>query len=147
MSFTYDPSTPLGQVRLYIGDTVSTNAVLTDADINGLLAVYTSPISTAVALCYALAGKYSRAVSFSVEGLSISNSQKSDHYLNLAKELRYLVGSDGGADPAGLGGVGAIGDAFVGGTSQGEMTSVDEDTDRTESAFEVGKFDEKRSER
>lgn len=50
MSYTYDPETPLGQVRLYIGDTDVTNAEWTDAELGVLLAQAGSNVYAAAAL-------------------------------------------------------------------------------------------------
>lgn len=143
MSFTYDPSTDLGKVRLYLGDTNVSSPALTDEDINALLPTFLSPLTTAIALARALAGKYARSVSFSVEGLSISNSAKADHYLALAESLTKMVGADTDGSPGGIGGVGAVGEAFVGGVSLGEMEAVEADLDRTPSEFAVGKNDDR----
>lgn len=118
-------------VRLLVGDADSSNYQLTDDQIAALTDQYSSTSLAAAAVADALAGKYSRSVTFSVEGLSIQNSQKSANYRALAQRLRAnaILTDDG-----------ALG-ASVLGISKSEMDTVDDDPDRTPSRFKVGMSD------
>lgn len=133
MTWTYDTSlaTDLAKVRLYIGDINTSSQLYSDEEINAMITIHGSVLLTAAALCDSLAAKFSRSVSFSVEGLSISNSEKSDNYRKLAAILRARASSDSGA----------FGPAFVGGISIAAMDAVDSDTDRTPSQVKTGIHD------
>jgi len=39
ITFTYDPTTPLGKTRLYAQDTVTANAIFTDEELNAFLTI------------------------------------------------------------------------------------------------------------
>lgn len=133
MSATYDPTLPTDRdlVRRLIGDVDMSNALISDEEINALLTRIGSAYLTAATLADGLAGQYAKSVSFSVEGLSISNTQKYEHFLGLAARLRSQATlADGG-----------LGTPFVGGVSKGEMQSVDDDTDKEPNRFKVGNMD------
>lgn len=118
-------------VRLLVGDTDASNYLFTDGQIATLTAGFSSSTLAAATVADALAAKFSRSVTFSVEGLSIQNSQKAANYRALAQRLRaQAVLTDDGA----LG-------ASVLGTSKSEMDAVDDNTDRTPSRFKVGMSD------
>lgn len=128
-------------IRLYLGDTDPSNELVSDESIDLLWGVALDPVNhklIAADLAMHLAGKYSKSVSFSVEGLSISSSQKAEAYRQLAEDLRDSASAD---DITNTGASTTPGDPFVGGVSLGEMQSVDDDTDRTPSSFKVGMHD------
>jgi hypothetical protein len=118
-------------VRLLVGDADPDNQMLTDDQVALVTAQFSSSTLAAAAVADALAGKFSRSVTFSVEGLSIQNSQKAANFRALAQRLRAnAVLTDDGA----LG-------ASVLGISKSQMETVDEDTDRNPSRFKVGMSD------
>lgn len=118
-------------VRLLVGDADDSNQLLSDDQIALITAQFSSPSLAAAACADALAAKFSRSVTFSVEGLSIQNSQKATAYRLLAQRLRaQAVLTDDGA----LG-------ASVLGTSKSKMDAVDDNLDRTPSRFKVGMSD------
>lgn len=133
MTWTYNTSlaTDRDRIRLLVGDINTSSQLYSDEEIAGLQSLYGSVLLTAAAVCDALAAKFSRSVSFSVEGLSISNSEKSDNYRKLAAILRARATSDPGA----------FGPAFVGGISTAAMDAVDANSDRTPSQVKVGIHD------
>ena len=118
-------------VRLLVGDADPDNQLLTDDQVASLTAQYSSNSLAAAACADALAAKFSRSVTFSVEGLSIQNSQKAANYRALAQRLRSnaILTDDG-----------ALG-ASVLGTSRSEMDAVDDNPDRTPSRFKTGMMD------
>jgi hypothetical protein len=118
-------------VRLLIGDTDDSNQLLDDDQVALLTASFSSSTLAAAACADALAAKFSRSVTFSVEGLSIQNSQKAANYRALAQRLRSQAVL---TDPGALG-------ASVLGISKSEMDAVDDNLDRTPSRFKVGMSD------
>lgn len=93
MTFTYDAgalTTPLAQVRLEIGDTVSSSPLFADEEINVKLAVRSNNVLLAAAdLCDILAVRFAREFDFDAnEAKSFKRSQKSAAYRALARELR-----------------------------------------------------------
>ena len=138
MSFSYDSSlaSDLDKVRLYIGDTVSPG-LFSNEEIAAYLLIETNVLLCAAALADGLAARFSKSVSFSLEGLSISNSIKADNYRNLADRLRAQAASGGG----GAGGAAIVGGPFVSGISLGAMDSVEQNTDRNPSRIKIGQDD------
>lgn len=90
MSFTYEETlldVPRNQVRLKLGDTDKNDPQLQDEEIDQLLDE-TDSVDGAVRLAAsALAAKYSRSVDKWIGDLKILASQRSRHYLELAKSL------------------------------------------------------------
>lgn len=133
MTWTYSTAVTLDRdkVRLYIGDTNTSSQLFSDEEIAAMVTIQGSAILAAAALCDGLAAKFSRSVSFSVEGLSISNSEKSDNYRKLASILRARATSDPGQ----------MGPAYVGGISTAAMDAIETNTDRTHSETKIGMHD------
>jgi hypothetical protein len=132
MTWTFtstDPgATTRDQIRLWIGDTDTTEQQLSDESIS---LAYTfagsSILSGAVVGCEWLAAKYSRLADSSVSDLSISYSQLADHYATLGASLKRRIGND--FSPS------------AGGISIARVQSVNEDTDRVSPAFVRGMMD------
>ena len=126
-TFTNAPATnQVDEVRLLVGDTLTTSQLITDEDIAYFLIVYPKPILPTVRPAYlaAAAAADSIAASFArkadrslARGLSLQASQQYDHYVQVAAFLReaYVTGGIGkrGARPAlpklGGGGTGVLG--------------------------------------
>jgi len=88
MSFSYDLTTALGQVRFMLDDTEATAYELEDAEITWMLAQRGSNVkATAVDACNWLARKYAKLASFSADGLSVQYGQRAQNYAERAKEL------------------------------------------------------------
>jgi hypothetical protein len=87
MSFTFDPAastqTDLHKVRQRIGDVVSTDALLTDEQINALVASAGSWLEAARDCVNLILAKIAREVSRSAVGLSGQRDQQWQHYIDL----------------------------------------------------------------
>lgn len=122
-------------VRILYGDTDEANQLLTDEQLELLTTAAGNNFLAAASAADALSAKYSRSVSFTVEGLSIQNGFKAENYAKLADRLRnqsndYLTGGTLGAS--------------VSGVSISEMESVAQDTDRVPNELQSPPFDEDR---
>lgn len=132
MSFTYsstDISTDLAKVRTLIWDTDSTDALLTDEQVNFFLAQDSNIYKAASNAAKAIAAKYAGNVDKIVDDMSLADSQKYKQYSDLASELLTKSKIHGG------------GGIYAGGISISDKDSVEDDTDRVLPAFELGQFD------
>jgi hypothetical protein len=87
-SFTYDPTTDLGQVRLEIGDTDSDSALFTDQEIGVKLAETSNVLLASAALLDLLATRFAREFDFSEDGQSFKKGSRSAAYAARAQALR-----------------------------------------------------------
>lgn len=88
MSWTFLNSTSdLDKVRLMVGDTDSDDQLLTDESIDIALTSNSDTMKAAAYCARLIAAKFTRLVSKSIGGRSISYSNLASQYLNLAKEL------------------------------------------------------------
>ncbi|MCC8946008.1 hypothetical protein H8A97_13085 [Bradyrhizobium sp. Arg62] len=124
----------LDTVRALVGDVDDGNStlLLDDDTIELITAGFSSNYLAAAAVADAIAAKFSRSVTFSVEGLTIQNSQKAKAYLEMAQRLR---------SQATLNDAGGIGTPSISGTSTSHMDAIDNDIDRDPSRFKVGMSD------
>jgi hypothetical protein len=129
MSFTYsgDPSaSPLDEVRFWIGDTESSDAQLTDAEIKYLLRSNNDSV-TAAALegCRRLISKYSRYVDQKTGDIDIKYSQR-------ITQLQMVIAHiQSGMLPA----------PYAGGISKSDIEQVQDDEDRQGPTFALGMMD------
>lgn len=125
MSYSASIATTTDQVRFLTGDTsnVSATELLADGEITWILTQETNVYRAAAVAAEAIAAKFSRLADTSVGDVSVSNSQKYDHYMSLAKTLRAKAIRRGGAAP------------FVGGLSVADRDTRLDDTDRVEPFF------------
>lgn len=135
MSFSYLSSDPGSSdrsfVRLMLGDNSSSTVELQDEEIDVLLSEHGSAYSASVAGARAIGARYARRADKTVGRLSISASQISKNYYELAKELQKTANRRaGGADGM-----------YAGGISIADKDSEKADTDRVVPAFERGQFD------
>jgi hypothetical protein len=122
-----DPDT----VRILIGDTDSSNQILTDDQLTTLIALYNDTFNAAAGCADAIAALYSGGTSVSISGLiSVEQQQKAIAYRALATRLRMQATQSQ-----------SMGAPIVTGISQGDMDSVDSDTDRDPNRFKVGMSD------
>ena len=112
MSFSYTgtPSdSDIDAIRFYIQDTVSTDALLSDEEIQFLidnwLSATGSIIYVASVAAESIASKFAREVSYSADGVSVSGDQLQQKYLTLATSLRDLNKVFGSADGPSAGGM------------------------------------------
>lgn len=104
MAWTYDPSLPSekDKVRLLIGDTSVATPLYQDETIEAMLDIHGSANPTAVALCRALAAKYSRDADKWVGDLKINASQRAKAFLALAESLAKEAASRGVPSAGGI---------------------------------------------
>lgn len=137
MTTSFDPALPtaMDTTRLLIGDTGETATfLLTDEGINAMLTFNAANIySTAAALADGLAARYSARVNLSVDGLSVSNSDRAKAFRDLASRLRSQAITSA---------AGGLGSPFVGGVSVADMRTNGQNQDRVQPAFRRGQFDD-----
>lgn len=118
-------------VRLLIGDTDTNDQQIQDEEITFALDEASDGVYQAAAIvARAIAGKYARRVDTDFETVSASYSQRHKHYLDLAARLDRQAVLQGGG----------IGTPLIGGVSESEMDSVEDDDDRVEPAFRRKQF-------
>lgn len=96
MSFSYSPDlvSDKDKVRFYIGDIDKCDVLLQDEEINYLLSKY-SVIDTAILCAQALAARFAKLSDEKVGDISVSYSQKYEHYTKLVKLLmEYSLGEE-----------------------------------------------------
>lgn len=118
MTFTYtgDPSdSDIDAIRFYCQDTVSSDAYLSDEEIQFLYDTWfadtQSVIYVASVAAETIAGRFAREVSYSADGVSVSGDQLQQKYNDLASSLRDLYKSAGPAAGPNAGGM-LIGEEF-----------------------------------
>lgn len=124
MTATYDTALTAAkdQVRLLIGDTDVTDALLQDEEIAYLLTQSASNVNVAsVRACEAVAARFSRLADTQVDDVRVSLSQRAKGYRELAATLRGRI-----ATSVSL---------FAGGISVSAKESAEEDTDRVPPIF------------
>lgn len=131
MTWTYsgDPSaSSLDEVRFLIGDTDSTDPLISNEEIAYALAQEANALLAAARICRAISATYARKADKSVGDLHISFKQSYDNYLALASELESR-GNMSSAMP------------YAGGISVSDKNSVDADTDRVRPSIRKGMHD------
>ena len=133
MTWTYNGTPSLSTrdaVRLLAGQTSSSAQVLvSDEEISYLVAQEGNAYYAAAAVCEAIGGQYTGlATDKQVGNLRLMYGERGKKYLEQAASLRRR-GSLRAAVP------------YAGGISQSDMTTVEQDTDRTTPAFTVGMTD------
>lgn len=126
MSFSFNESLEdsISQIRFLLGD-ITSPGEFSDELINGAYAYVEEDVNEAAAmLAEQQAAKYSKMTDISVDGLSVSYSERASQYNSLADRLRRAGG-----------GVNGIGDPFVGGTSISETVGIENQPDRPRSKF------------
>lgn len=130
MAFTYGnaPSsdTATGRrdaVRLLIGDADDTDFRVTDEEIAFYLSETSDDVYAAsIVACRALAARYAGLGDTSIDGVTIRYSEIAKNYTALATRLEKQAKESGSLKSAGI--------PQFGGTSESDMRSADEDTDR-----------------
>jgi hypothetical protein len=92
-SYSGDPSTSdRDQVRFYIGDTLEERQLLTDEEIEHLLAqwaqVVDSPLYVAAVACETLSVRFAADIDVSADGVSVAQSQLQQKFNEAAVSLR-----------------------------------------------------------
>ena len=102
MTFTWSGTsitTDLAKVRHMIGDTVSTDAYLTDEQINYELAQTPDVYLAAANCCRAILAAVARKIDRNAQGFSASRSQLTQHYKDLEQMLRSQASTITSAGP------------------------------------------------
>lgn len=120
MTYSASIASTTDQVRFLTGDTSNSAAteLLADGEITWILTQETNVYRAAAVAAEAIAGKFARLADTSVGDVSVSNSQKYDHYMKLSKTLYKKATGRGNAAP------------FVGGISVTDRDTRLDDTDR-----------------
>ena len=131
MTWTYASTAPgataKDKVRLRIGDTISTDPLLTDEEITALLGMYGDWQKASVEACRSIAAKFARQPDTKVSRVAFSNSQKAQMYLSMAKSIEAEMGMH--VAP------------WCGSISQDWKESEQDDDDRVEPSFARGMSD------
>lgn len=107
-TYSGDPATSeLDAARFLVGDTDIDNLVLSDSEVDFLLANNNDLYSAASEYATTLGAHFGRKADKSVGDLSIRYSDRRDHYLELADKLADEAGTKGGALVGITGGRGA----------------------------------------
>ncbi|HPT61615.1 MAG TPA: hypothetical protein PLN81_08480 [Bacillota bacterium] len=96
MTWSYDPNltTPKDRVRFQIGDTIQTDQLLQDEEINFvLLQKGNDELRAAVECCEVIATKFARQADSTMGKTSVRASQRSKAYTDRAKQLRKRISS------------------------------------------------------
>lgn len=125
MTYSASIATTSDQVRFLVGDTSNSASteLLADGEITWILTQETNVYRAASVAAEAIAAKFSRLADTSVGDVSVSNSQKSAQYKDLAKRLALKATKRGSAA------------AFAGGISVSDRDTRLDDTDRVDPFF------------
>lgn len=134
MTFTYsssDLSTNLAKTRRLLGDTDSTDPLLTDEEINFFISEADSNVySAAASAALAIQAKFAReAVDTKVESVSVSYSKRAEAYASLARDLEAKAADEDLPTPS------------VFGISKDAISDTRSDSDRIDERFFQGQFD------
>lgn len=127
MTWTYsgDPATTSRDaVRFLVGDTDTTDQLVSDEEISWVLTQHSGVRHAAAATCEAIAAKFARQAEMSVDDVSIKAGEKAEHYRALAKELRAQAAI-----------AGKVAKPFAGGISIADKDDREADTDRVKPFF------------
>ena len=140
MKFTYksDLSRPLDRVRFAIGDNVEASALVSDDEINAVLALQPTVTYAAASVADYLAAKFASNATFKNLSLSVNASDRYKHYKDLARTLR-----SGGAGelPGGAGAGIVLAEGFTGGASRSRNSDVRDDESEVQPTFSRGMDD------
>lgn len=124
-AFTYtgSPTDNLSKVRLLIGDTIESDVLLTDDEINFFITLEPVIFRAASKAAEAIAARFSREHDESIGKTRISFSQKFKQFMDLAKSLKDQASRLG------------LVNISSGGISVSDKETEVKDTDRTEPFF------------
>ena len=131
MAWTYgaDPANSTRDaVRLFLGDTDSTDQQLSDSEINYFISLFPTTYAAAAMAARAVAAKYARLVSKSVGDLRIEYQQRQASYAAIAVSLDEQAGA-AGASP------------YLGGLTLADKESNSENTALVQPDFIRDQFD------
>jgi len=131
MTWSYTPggTDSLDVVRFLIGDTLTTDQQLQDAEINTAIGQRSTVYGAAAVCCRSLASKFARSVTFKSGQSSANFSDLYKAYLAMAINFEAQAALSGGGTP------------YAGGISQADMLSQVQNGDRVPSVFTIGMDD------
>jgi hypothetical protein len=133
MSWSYDPTdlatSPKDQVRLLMGDTLSTDPQLLDEEINYFISSRGSLYGAAAECCRSLQAKFSRSVDQAAGASKVSYSQLAKAYGIKAAEFESKAAASGAGMP------------YAGGISVTDKIQQEQNSDRVSPQFQVGMDD------
>jgi hypothetical protein len=129
-SLTDLANTPKDQIRLLIGDTVSTDQQMQDEEILYHLTQRSTVWGAAAECCRTLQARYSRSVDQTAAGTSISYSQMAKAYGIKAAEFEAKAAAGGAGLP------------YAGGISVADKINQEQNSDRVEPQFQIGMDDD-----
>lgn len=118
----------IADVRFYVGDT-TTPYLLTDEQITLAIDATTSDLAAAALCARSLAARYARQADTRFETIWSYNSQKSQAFERLARNLEQQAKRAGG-----------LGTPLAGGISKADVETAESDTDRVRPYFRDGMF-------
>jgi len=118
------------EVRLLLGDTDTSDELLSDVEVQYFITTYGAGILAAAKAARALMAKFARFVDSSVGEVSESASQRIEQFRLLAVELETQAGI---SVPI-----------FAGGVEVSETLAADQDSSQSQPAFKRGQFDNPR---
>lgn len=134
MTWTYTPSSlassALFQVRLLIGDTLSTDQQLQDEEIDFVLTERPNLYGAAAECCRSLAAKFSRSVDQAAGATRAAFSQLAKAYNAKAADFEAKAAAAGSALP------------YAGGISVADKQRQEMDPDRVQPQFDLGMDDD-----
>jgi hypothetical protein len=133
MSWTYNENltTSTDRVRWLVGDTNTDDQLVQDEEIAFALSEDASVYAAGATVARAIAAKFARLPSTSIDGLSISLRERVEHYNALADDLETKAGRAAGG----------LGVPFVGGVSVDAMRATASNNDRTPNRLRIGMQD------
>lgn len=133
-SYTNDPANvPLDEIRLIIGDTVSSDPQLQNEELEYFLGKYPSMTQAAIGAITVLISKYSRLADETTAEVALKWSQRSDAYRKLKADL---------SDPNGA--LSQVPTPYGGGISKSDVNARSGNPDRVSEIFNTGMFDNDR---
>jgi hypothetical protein len=129
MSFAYSTSltTNKDKVRFRIGDTDSNRPLLSDEEINAVLASKPAVLPSSIECVEAILAKIARDVDRNAAGITSSRSQAYNHYLELRNKLGREMLTES--------------EMFVGGLSKAAKQAFEDESDFIKPSFDIGQFD------
>ncbi len=128
MSYTSPSNSDADWIRFRIGDTDTSNEILSDTEIGDALTEQTDRVLAAAMCAEAIAAEFARkAIDLKMGKLHADRRALADHYWKLAEQLRTESGSY--AEP------------FIGGQTYSAKTTLRENTDLVPPRFERDQFD------
>ena len=129
MTFSYDPdqTTTRDIVRFRIGDTDSNRELLSNEELNAIIARKAAVLPASVEAVEAILALIARDIDRNAAGVSSSRSQMTTHYEALRGKLVREMMTES--------------EMFVGGLSKSAKAGFEDDSNFVKPSFQIGQFD------